>query len=68
MITGLPTVGGSLTGLIFLMARRTALAALADGEAVGAGGDCFGMDGSGVRHCKGNVTPGDEFQSRIIWR
>ena len=43
MIAGLPTVGGSLTGLIFLMARRTALAALADGEAVGAGGTAAWM-------------------------
>jgi len=69
MITGLPTIGGSLTGLIFLMARRTAFAALAEQEAGGfTNGDCFGMDGQRFVTAKATSRQEARFSRPIIWR
>ena len=62
-MTGLPTVGGSFTGLILWMARRTARADFAERLAFGScGRDGFGMGGRKARCCKGNVEPGAGFQ------
>ena len=68
-MTGLPTVGGSLAGLSFLMARCTAFAALAvraDLELRRCG--FVAMDCSNLRDCKANVARTGQVPEHIARR